>query len=142
MHSNGIHATRLLTVSQLALGRGCVYPSMHWAEGCLPRGVCPGGSAQGGGLTRGGCVSAQRGVCLPWRVCPGGVCLPRGVCLLWGGGVADIPSWIDRHLLKHNLRKLRLGAVIINVNIIFNCTPQKRFPLFVESKVIHSQHIT
>ena len=35
---------------------GCVYPSMHWAGGVCLGGVCPGGvSAQG--------VSAQGGVC-------------------------------------------------------------------------------
>ena len=33
-------------VSQHALGKGA-YPSMHWAGGCLPGGVCQGVSAQG-----------------------------------------------------------------------------------------------
>ena len=42
--TSGMRTTRLLTVSQHALGRG-VYPSMHRAgdvypRGCLPRGVC------------------------------------------------------------------------------------------------------
>ena len=59
-------------ISQDALGRGIVYPSMHWAGGVYPsmhwqEGVYPGG-----------CV--LRGVCL-WDVCPGvicpGGCLPR-----------------------------------------------------------------
>ena len=56
-------------VSQHALGRGCilactgqgVYPSMHWAGGCLPRGVSAQevsaqlGSAQGGGVCPSAC---------------------------------------------------------------------------------------
>ena len=44
MHSSGMHTARLLTVSQHALDRGCVYPSMHWAGGVYPSmhwaGVC------------------------------------------------------------------------------------------------------
>ena len=59
-----MRTARLLTVSQHALGRGCL----------------PGG----------------RGVCLGAGVCP----------------VADTPPWTDRHLWKHNLRKLRLRAVM------------------------------
>ena len=59
MDSSRMHSARFLTVSQYALhrgiisactvqgrvsqhalGRGRVYPHMHWAGGCLPRGVC------------------------------------------------------------------------------------------------------
>ena len=71
MHSSGIRTARLLTVYQHALGRGrgCVYPSMHWAgvgvTVCIP--ACTG---QGWG------ISALE------DVCPGG-CLARG-CLLGG----------------------------------------------------------
>ena len=89
MHSSGMRTTRLLTVSQHALGRG-VYPRMHWVRvypsiqwGCLPR-VCV--SAWGEGVCPGG-------VCLPWgcvsalgcltRGCLPGWCLSRGV-----GGVS------------------------------------------------------
>ena len=88
-------------------GQGGVYPSMHWAEGCvsqhaLERGV----SARGGGLSAHGgrgCLSSgclPRGVSVQLGVCPDGVsawgCLPMegvsarggvvylgGVCL-WG----------------------------------------------------------
>ena len=59
MHSSGMRTTRLLTVSQHALGRGVypsmywavgVYPTMHWVGGCLPGGVCPGGVFPGVGV--------------------------------------------------------------------------------------------
>ena len=43
MHSSGMRTRRLLTISQHALYRGCVYPSMYWAGGCLPRGVSASG---------------------------------------------------------------------------------------------------
>ena len=84
------------------------YPSMHWggvsARRCLPR-----GSAQG--------------------VCPRG-CLLKGV-FAWGKGVSATPGsrgrqpppflWTDRHLWKHNLRKLRLRAIIINAGLLVSC---------------------
>ena len=41
MHSSGMRTARLLTVSQHALRKGGVYPSMHWVWG----GVCPGPEA-------------------------------------------------------------------------------------------------
>ena len=47
MHSSRMRTSRLLTVSQHALGGGGVYPSMHWAGWYLPGGVCLGVSAQG-----------------------------------------------------------------------------------------------
>ena len=65
------------------LPRG-VYPSMHWAGGCLPRGVSAQGvsagavSAWGGGVYLEVPVSQHalgRGCLL------GGVCLPRRGCL-------------------------------------------------------------
>ena len=85
-----MYSSRMRTVRCSGyLGRG-VYPFMHWAGECLPRGVCQGVSAQGmsthGGCLRGGvclrgCV--PRG-CLPGRsVCPGVSArgwLPGGVC--------------------------------------------------------------
>ena len=98
LHSSGMRAAHLLTISQHALGRGCVsqhalcswvYPSMHWVGcipectghgGCLPEGVCPGGmSAQGSVCLGGFCLG---------DFCPGGVCL-GGVC---PGAVADTPG--------------------------------------------------
>ena len=42
-------------------------------------------------------VTVRGGVYVRGGLCPGGLCLP----------------WTDRHLWKHNLRKLRLRAVII-----------------------------
>ena len=126
MHSSGMHTTRLLTVSQHALcvcvwgvsqhvlgGGGCVYPSMHWAgEGVYPSMHWAGVSAQGTG------VSAQ------------------------GGGVCPIACW-DTHTLpgqtppprgqtytceKHNLRKLRLRAVIReSVKGTDSCTSRSLF---------------
>ena len=77
IHSSGMRTARLLSVSQHALGRVCVYPSMYWAGGCvsqhaLGRGVCPGGCLAGGVSAVG--VSAQ-GVsalgCLPGGCLPG-----------------------------------------------------------------------
>ena len=89
MHSSGMRTSRLLTISQHALGRGGV--SQHALDrGCLPRGV-----------------SGQGGVWLRWGVWPRGGCLAKkgvsgqGECLARGmsarGGVcpgvcvADIP---------------------------------------------------
>ena len=78
MHSSRMRTSRLLTVSQYALCRRGVYPSLHWAVGvCLTMrgvwlrvsaqgGVCPCGVCQGGVGPEGGAV---------W---PGG-CLPSGV---------------------------------------------------------------
>ena len=48
-HSNRMRTARLLTISQHALCRKSVYPSMHREGGCLPKGVSarglPGGVA-------------------------------------------------------------------------------------------------
>ena len=50
MHSSGMCTAHLLTVSQHALDGG-VYPSMHWAGGCLPGALSfLGVSAQGEGV--------------------------------------------------------------------------------------------
>ena len=68
MHSSGMRTTRLLTVSQHALGRGVS------AWGYLPRGV----SAQGAGLAR-GCLPLVLGESGPGGVSasgPGGMCIP------------------------------------------------------------------
>ena len=100
----------LLTVSQHALHRG----------GCLPRRgvcVCPGGgSVQGGCLPRG--VSAQwGGVFAKGDVCLEGVSAQGRVSASGPGVYPSMqwgrhpPLWTDRHLWKHNLRKLRLRAV-------------------------------
>ena len=88
---------------------GCVppacwpYPRMHCAGGvsawwgCLPGGfVCLGGLSAHGGVCPG--VSAQRGVFL------GGV-YPS---MQWGD---TLPLWTDKHLWKHNLRKIHLRTV-------------------------------
>ena len=77
MHPSGMRTACLLIISQHALCRG-VYPSMHWAGGCLPMGV----SARGG-VCPGGCL-------------PGG-CLPREGCIPACNG-ADTPLWTDRQL--------------------------------------------
>ena len=82
MYSSGMRTAHLLTVSQHALVGG-VCVSQH----ALGRGVCiPACSGQEG-------------------VCPGGVADPLGP-------EADTPLWTDRQLWKHNLRKLRLRAVM------------------------------
>ena len=55
MYSSGIRTARLWTVSQHALRRGVVYPSMHWAWGmCIPACTGQGVSVQGGVCS--GCV--------------------------------------------------------------------------------------
>ena len=81
MHSSGMRTSRLLTVSQHALGVGvctpactgqgvcvsqhalgrgwCVSPSMHWAGGCIPACTGQGVSAQG--------MSAWRGLPRGWQ---------------------------------------------------------------------------
>ena len=65
----------------------------------LRRGVsAPGGSAPMG-------VSALGGVCFQGGVYLGG--------LLSQHALRQTPLWTDRHLQKHNLRKLRLRAVMI-----------------------------
>ena len=99
MNSSGMPTARLLTVSQHALGRGCVYPSMHWAGGCVYPSM----------HWAGGCIPACTG---QWGGLLSG-CLPRG-CVYLGGGVGvsaggcpDTPldqrqtpplPWTDRHL--------------------------------------------
>ena len=77
---------RIVRCSGRLLGRGL----RGGGGGCLPRGVCPGVSAQGGCLPGGRRVSAQgvssQGVSAQGGVWPGGVCpggLPRGVSGLW-----------------------------------------------------------
>ena len=67
---------------------------------------------------------SQHALWLGWCTCLGGCSCPGGVPArgvpAWGcmctcpGGVPaqKLPLWTDRHLWKHNLRKLRLQAVI------------------------------
>ena len=81
---------------------GCVppacwpYPNMHCTGGgCLPRG-CVWGDVCLGGLPKE--VSARGGVCRGGDVYSS---------MQWG----RFPLWTDRHLWKHNLRKLRLRVV-------------------------------
>ena len=89
---------RLLTVSQHALFRVCVYPSMHcWGGGeparevYLPRGcTCPGGVPAGGAVYLLGRVYLPRGC-----ICPGGV-LSRGVYL--PGGCTCPGGYLPRYL--------------------------------------------
>ena len=61
MHSRGMRTARLLTVSQHALGRGCV--SQHaLGRRCLPRrgvSVQEGGICPGGGWLPGGCLPCE-----------------------------------------------------------------------------------
>ena len=72
--------------------------------------VCPGSVYQG--------VSAQGGVSAYGVSVRGAVCLGVGVsaqgvvCHPQTRGRQSPPPWTDRHLWKHNLRKLRLRAVI------------------------------
>ena len=92
-------------------GQGCVsaWGVSAWGGVCLG-GCLPGGSAHGG-------LSAQGGVC------------PRR------GWQTPPPLWTDRHLWKHNLRKLRLRAVVILESCTFqwhscNCTSKmSKIPL-------------
>ena len=98
MHSSGMPTARVFTVSQHALHRGGLSARGVSAQGgCLP--IYGGGSGQGG-LARG--MSGQGDVC-PWG------CLTRGGVPACNG---PDPPIGDRHLWKHNLRKLRLRAVI------------------------------
>ena len=91
--------------------------------GCVPLACCPylpACTAPGGGSARGGVhASGPGGACLWSR---GGACLwSRGGCLPLvpeGVGVSQHamrqtppPLWTERHLQKHNLRKLRLRVV-------------------------------
>ena len=90
-------------VSQHVLGRGVSAQGVS-ARGlgvCLG-GVCPQECLPGGCLPTKG-VYLEGGVCPHGSVCPGEVSAQ---------GVADTtPLWTDRHLWKHNLRKLCLRAV-------------------------------
>ena len=76
MHSSRMRTVRSsgcrggVCVSQHALGRGCVYPSMHWAGGVY----IPAYTGQGGVYPS---MHWAGGVC-QGGVCPGG-CLPRGM---------------------------------------------------------------
>ena len=123
MHSSRMRTTPLLTV--------------WWSGTC--RGGC---TLLGGGCTcLGGRVPdrgwpVQMAVSVQGLYLPSGVYLPRGVCTYPGGvpaqgvylpreggvpargvylarGVSATPLWTDRHLWKHNLRKLRLREVKI-----------------------------
>ena len=123
MHSSGMRTARLLTVSQHALcvwggipactGRGCV---------CIP--ACTG----------------QGRVCIP--ACTGQGCLPRGRGCLPRGVSAPLHAGIHTPSLgrhppprgqtytceKHNLRKLRLRAVIReSVKGTDSCTSRSLF---------------
>ena len=89
------------------------------ARGSPCRGPLSKGGGYLGGLPAGGspCQGGlpARGVSLP-----GG--LPAGGCLLPGGLLCrETPLWTDRHLLKHNLRKLRLRAVKNTTESIRKC---------------------
>ena len=93
MHSSRMRTARLLPVS----------PSMH----C--RGSAPGGCLLLGGVCSCGGVCSW-GVSAPRGVSASG---PRGCVTQHAMGQTPPPLWTDRHLWKHNLRKLRLRAVII-----------------------------
>ena len=101
MHSSGMRTTCLLTVSQHAPWPGGV-PAQGSvpAQGCTCLGVPARGTCPGDVLPRGprGCT------------CPGGYLL--GGVPAWGVPAQVPPLWTDRHLWKHNLRKLCLRAVI------------------------------
>ena len=67
MQSSEMRNGRLLTVSQHALHGGCVYPSMYWAGGYLPRGCTYPGVTCWGCLLWGfaQCGVPAWGVCIP-----------------------------------------------------------------------------
>ena len=122
MHSSGMRTIRLLTVTQNGGGGFCqggVCP-----VGCLPL-VLGGVSAQGVSASGpGGCV------------CPGCVCL-------WSWGVSmrqTPPLWTDRHLSKHNLRKLRSQAV--KINNIAGSLSTSYFPSSNNFDTIHFRGVT
>ena len=109
MHSSGMRTTRLLTIFQHALRKG-------------------GGSAQAGG-------------CQPREVSAKG-CLP----LVPGMGVYPSmqwlrhpPPWTDRHCEKHNLLKLRLGAVIRMINVFIRTRPSD--PVNVQNEAEHTSTV-
>ena len=86
---------------------------------CLPPACWPYPSMHCG---RGG--TRPRGVYLPGRYLPWGVYLPQdgtcqGGCTCLGGVPAQVLPllWTDRHLWKHNLRKLHLRAVKMKVYV-------------------------
>ena len=90
-----MHTTRLLTVSQHALCCGCLPGEcLTWGGVCL-RGYLPR-------------VGICRGV--GW---PGGMSVQGGVypSMQW----SRHPLWTDTHLWKHNLRKLHLHAVTMQM---------------------------
>ena len=72
-------------------------------QGYLPGGTCPGMYLSGGVPEWGGYLP---GKC----TCQG---IPAWGCTCLGGACPGTPPWTDRHLWKHNLRKLRLRAVKI-----------------------------
>ena len=77
------------------LGRR-VYPSMHWAGGCLPGGCLPGGACpRRGCIYLGGVCPGDicSGVCLPREVSAQGDVCPGGVC---PGVSATPPPAVDR----------------------------------------------
>ena len=101
---------RLLIVSQYALhggvstwGVSACGQCLPGGGGCLPRGVVCRGVSAWGGICPGGC----------WGICGEEVSASGP-----GWGVSQHamgqtpPLWTDRHLWKHNLRKLRLQAAI------------------------------
>ena len=103
MHSSGMHIACLLTISHSTHGGG------GEGGGCIPACIERGGVSQHA-LGR-GCIFQHA---LGGDVCPGG-----GVADTPLGPEADTtpprdqsqthpPLWTDRHLRKHNLRKLRL----------------------------------
>ena len=80
-----MHSSRMCTIRcsgrwggdvciKACTGQGCVYSSMHWAGGCLPRGL-----------------SAQEGVCLGDVCLRGGGLLAGGLLVYLGGCLPDTP---------------------------------------------------
>ena len=92
-----MHSSRMRTVRSSSH----VYPSMHWAGGCVSQNARGRGMSADGGVCPGE-MSAQ-GVSAQGDVCPGGVCqgdVRRGGCLPVGCNPActeaDTPPPVNR----------------------------------------------
>ena len=94
----------------------------------------PACTAQGGG-------SAQAGGCQPREVSAKGVSASGP----GDGGVSQhamaqtSPPWTDRHCEKHNLLKLRLGAVIRMINVFIRTRPSD--PVNVQNEAEHTSTV-
>ena len=121
-----MHSSRMRTVPNAC----CLYLPACTARGgrLLPGGVCLWSGGSGVCSQRGWVSSSGPGGVCSWSggyllggSAPGGGCLLQEVCIPACNGT-DTPLWIDRHLWKHCLRKLRLRAVtkITRITVFFD----------------------